>query len=79
MLKQGGYKCKLAVMKQKKQRFFSVLNLVSCIRDCYTDRFECSVGVGQGDDLSPKLFALFINNLDTDIKSLNRGVLINKN
>lgn len=67
-------------MKQKKkQPFFSVLNLVSCIRDCYTDRFECSVGVRQGDDLSPKLFALFINNLDTDIKSLNRGVLINKN
>ena len=34
-------------------------------------------GVIQGDSLSPTLFALFINGLADDIKSLNKGIDIN--
>lgn len=56
-------------------------NTESCIRigDRYTEWFECSSGVRQGDNLSPTLFALFINDLATAIKALNKGVQIDEN
>lgn len=54
-------------------------NTESCVRlnDKYTDWFRCSVGVRQGDNLSPTLFALFINDLAVKLKTLNKGAQIN--
>lgn len=50
-------------------------NTRSCVRvnNYYTD---CLSGVNQGDTLSPTLFALYINDLATEIKSLNKGIEI---
>lgn len=54
------------------------LNIESCIwmGNFNTEWFQCSSGVRQGDNLSPTLFALFINDLATHIKALNKGVQI---
>ena len=41
-----------------------------------TNWFQCNVGVRQGDNLSPTLFALFINDLEINLKALNKGVQI---
>ena len=41
-----------------------------------TNWFQCNVGVRQGDNLSPTLFALFINDLAINLKALNKGVQI---
>ena len=48
----------------------------SCIRlnEKYTEWFETSSGVKQGDNLSPTLFNLYINDLAQEIKNLNCGV-----
>ena len=42
-----------------------------------TDYFECPIGVKQGDCLSPTLFAIFINDLASEIKELNIGIDLN--
>ena len=42
----------------------------------YTNWFSCSTGVRQGDNLSPTLFALYINDLAVQVKNLNKGVQI---
>lgn len=54
-------------------------NTESCVRlnDKYTDWFRCSVGVRQGDNLSPTLFALSINDLAVKLKTLNKGAQTN--
>ena len=39
-----------------------------------TNYFPCPIGVKQGDNLSPTLFAIFVNELAIEIKSLNFGV-----
>ena len=39
--------------------------------------FPCISGVKQGDNLSPTLFALFINDLAEELKTLNCGISIN--
>ena len=39
--------------------------------------FPCTSGVKQGDNLSPTLFALFINDLVEELKTLNCGISIN--
>ena len=39
--------------------------------------FPCTSGVKQGDNLSPTLFALFINDLAEELKTLNCGISIN--
>ena len=41
-----------------------------------TEYFDCPVGVKQGDCLSPTLFAIFINDLATEIKDSNIGVIL---
>ena len=44
-----------------------------------TDYFDCSIGVKQGDSISPTLFACFVNSLSQDLKALNIGVQISNN
>ncbi|KAK3092919.1 hypothetical protein FSP39_008861 [Pinctada imbricata] len=48
----------------------------SCVRlgNRLTDWFSCRSGVKQGDNLSPTIFSLFINDLAMQIKALNKGV-----
>ena len=40
----------------------------------FTNWFPTSFGVKQGDNLSPTLFSVFLNDLATEIKKLNAGV-----
>ena len=46
------------------------------VNGCYTDLFDISCGVKQGDVISPTLFSIFINDLAKDIKNLNLRVEI---
>ena len=45
----------------------------------YTDWFDISSGVRQGDSLSPTLFGLYINELAAEIKQLHVGVKLGGN
>lgn len=53
-------------------------NTVSCVRvsELCTDWFSTSAEVRQGDNLSPTLFALFINDLAKEIKELRKGITV---
>ena len=41
-----------------------------------TDWFSITSGVRQGDNIAPTLFAMFVNDLAEEIKSLNVGVAV---
>ena len=51
---------------------------VSCIRlnNLYTNWFKVDTGVRQGDNLSPTLFAIFINDLAIEIQNLGLGITV---
>jgi hypothetical protein len=52
---------------------------ISCIRinNNVTSWFDCKSGVAQGSNLSPTLFAIFVNDLVREINDLELGVTIN--
>ena len=47
------------------------------INERYTETFHITSGVKQGDNLSPTLFAMYLNDLAVEVKSLNCGIDIN--
>ena len=51
---------------------------LSCIRlnSLLTDWFETESGVKQGDNLSPTLFSIYIDDLAKEIKDLNLGLKV---
>ena len=51
----------------------------SCVRlnGKLTSWFSCKTGVKQGDNLSPTLFSIFINDFVSDINNLNLGIDLN--
>ena len=53
-------------------------NTISCVRlnNLYSNWFNVVNGVRQGDNLSPTLFGIFINDLAIEIQSLNLGISI---
>ena len=53
-------------------------NTISCVRlnNLYSKWFDVTTGVRQGDNLSPTLFGIFINDLAIEIQNLGLGVTI---
>ena len=49
----------------------------SCVKvnTLLSEWFKVSVGVTQGDNLSPSLFGIFVNDLAIEIKNMGLGVL----
>ena len=74
---------KLAKIGINGKMYRAIAALYSNPRSCVvlnsheTDYFECPIGVKQGDCLSPTLFAIFINDLASEIKNLNIGINLN--
>ncbi len=68
-----GYKGKL--YKSIKSMYLQTYCMVR-VNEMLSDCFQTYSGVKQGDCMSTTLFALYINDLANDIKSLNKGVKI---
>ena len=52
----------------------------SCVKieNLYSDYFPCNIGVRQGDNLSPLLFALFINDFSHYVGRSYKGLCVSK-
>ena len=52
----------------------------SCVKieNLYSDYFPCNIGVRQGDNLSPLLFALFINDFSHYVGMSYKGLCVSK-
>ena len=50
----------------------------ACVKGCksFSDYFECSIGLKQGEVLSPILFSLFLEDLEVFLSDSNGGVQI---
>jgi hypothetical protein len=57
-----------------KSLYTSTEACIKLPRGIHSDWFETLYGVRQGDNLSPTLFSIFINDLADDIKKLNVGI-----
>ena len=74
---------KLAKMGVNGRMYNAISSLYSnprsrvILNDYETDYFDCPIGVKQGDNLSPTLFAIFINDLASEIKESNIGINLN--
>ena len=74
---------RLLLYNIKGKLYQSIKALYNLTTSCVKINAACSgwflsnSGVRQGDSLSPTLFALFINGLPEEIKSLNEGININ--
>ena len=59
-----------------------ILNMYNDVKSCITYNnckstyFSCDIGVRQGENLSPFLFALFLNDLQSFLEKENLPVLI---
>jgi hypothetical protein len=75
-LVQSGMSCK--ILKMIKAIY---LNVKSCVKDaanmCFSEFFDVSLGLKQGEPLSPLLFILFINDIKDciDVNNLTEGDL----
>ena len=75
--------CKKADLIVDKGNFLNVIKSLynqvkSCVRgnDSLTDIFRSNRGVRKGCLLSPVLFALYLNNLNRQIKESSQGVMV---
>lgn len=66
-----------------KGKVFNIIkNLYNDAKSCVryqgqiSDYFNCNMGVRQGENLSPLLFSIFLNDLETFLKGKNEGIQI---